>query len=271
MVISCFIIVIIVSFLVFKINLDTNYTNDSSVNEEETEINEVGGENEENEDAGEIDTDEEQVNLDECYFQNPFWTKVTNTVVRDIAGTHTATISKDIYCDDNNCIFWTDRIAIPTTVCVATDNNVYGNILWSKTDEKGTYVYGERGTPLFGDRIGGTHPVGLTVGKIGTDISNNNWLSMHYSSGDFPAMVACRAKGEGWRLPTILELDSIRDQGKDSPPHSGLPNISNYYYWSSTESINYRGAYGAYYLYFYNGVVLGTSKLSTINVRCVRE
>jgi hypothetical protein len=51
-------------------------------------------------------------------------------------------------------------------------------------------------------------------------------------------MAVCKAKGSGWRLANILELDGIRDQAKGSNPYSRLPNIvaGNPNYWSSSDN-----------------------------------
>ncbi|KPJ55727.1 hypothetical protein AMJ49_06485 [Parcubacteria bacterium DG_74_2] len=215
----------------------------------------------------EIDVSAGQVKLAECYSANPSWTKVADTIVRDINSTTTATAttSKDIYCDDYNCILWTDGAATSTTVCIATDSNVYGNILWSKTDVSGTKQYGEYGNSLTGDQIGGTHTSGLIVGNNGVNVGTKNWLNRYYTSGTFPAMAACKDKGSGWRLPTILELDSIRDQAKGSP-YSYLPNIVASDYWSSSED----SANNGYTLYFGNGDVSNHTKSYYSYVRCVR-
>jgi hypothetical protein len=80
-------------------------------------------------------------------------------------------------------------------------------------------------------------------------------------------MDICTAKGEGWYLPNIRELDSIRDQSNTSDPYTDLPNMSSDRYWSSTEgSADY-----AYYLYFGGGDVTTRSKSLASDVRCVRR
>jgi len=203
-----------------------------------------------------------------CYAPNPSWTKIADTLVRDIVGAYNSTIAKDIYCDDSNCILWTDEAAAPGTVCIATDANVYGNILWSKTDVSGTQTWSDTNFDLYGGDIGGTHSI-IGVGNSNSAVGTKNWLERYYSnsaSGTFNAMDTCKAKGIGWRLPTIVELDSIRDQAKGSSPYSRLPNIIAPSYWSSTES----SATYAYYLYFANGNVSYSTKSGSTYVRCVR-
>ncbi len=203
-----------------------------------------------------------------CYVPNPSWTKIADTLVRDIAGAYNSTIAKDIYCDDSNCILWTDGAEAPGTVCIATDANVYANILWSKTDVSGTQTWSDTNFDLYGGDIGGTHST-IGVGNGNTAVGTKNWLERYYSnsaSGTFNAMDACKAKGIGWRLPTIVELDSIRDQAKGSSPYSRLPNIVAIGYWSSSEY----STTNAYSLYFGSGNVLNLAKSSSYYVRCVR-
>jgi len=217
----------------------------------------------------EIATSTGEVKLAECYSPNPDWNWSTTTIVRDISviDNSDATTTKTIYCDDYNCILYTYGMATPTTVCIATDPNVYGNILWSKTDS-GDKTWADSSFSISGDDIGGTHPSNLQCGDNNYTIGAKHWLERYYESpaGTFDAMDACKAKGSGWRLPTILELDSIRDQAKGSAPYSRLPNISSVYYWSSSEY----SAVSAYTLYFDNGQVSSRSKSSSSYVRCVR-
>jgi len=215
----------------------------------------------------EIATTTGQVKLAECYNPSPGWTKVADTLVRDITGAYNSTIAKDIYCDDNNCILWTDGAAAPGVVCVATNSNVYANLLWSKTDVATTKTWADSNFAISGEDIGGTHST-VGVGNSNVAVGGKNWLERYYASsaGTFPAMDACKAKGSAWRLPTILELDSIRDQAKGSAPYSRLPGVLAYGYWSSSES----SATYAYNLLFSNGNVYSSTKSSNIYVRCVR-
>ena len=210
----------------------------------------------------------EQKKSSECYSPNPSWIKVADTTVRDIMSTHSATVNKDIYCDDYNCLLWADEAAAPATVCAATDSNVYANILWAKTDVDGTKRWTSSDFAIGEDDIGGTHPSGLTAGSSGKSVENKNWLAIDYASsvGTFNAQDACKALGSGWRLPTILELDSIRDQTKDSSSYSQLPNIRASNYWSSSEA----DIASAYFLTFNLGDIYTSDKSSNLYVRCVK-
>lgn len=210
-----------------------------------------------------------QVTLAECYSPSSSWSYNTTTIVRNIASlSSTATTSKDIYCDNVNCILWTAGAAAPTTVCIAQDANVYGNILWEKGDSSASITWADSNFSISGGDVGGTHASGLKAGNGSTDISNKNWLERYYATttGMFNAQDLCKAKGSGWRLPNLLELDSIRDQAKGSSPYSRLPGIVTSYYWSSSEN----PASNAYNLRFYNGNVYYTTKSNTAYVRCVR-
>lgn len=210
-----------------------------------------------------------QAKLAECYLPSPSWTKIADTIVRDISSlSSSATVAKDIYCDDNNCVLWTDGAAAPTTACIATDSNVYGNLLWSKTDDSTGSTWSDSNFSISSGDIGGTHPSSLTIGNGSADASSKNWLNNYYTNtpGMFNAMDTCKAKGSGWRLPNILELDSIRYQAKGSSPVTGLPNIVAASYWSSSE---YSSTY-PYYMIFSNGIVNVSNKSNAYYVRCVR-
>ena len=221
-----------------------------------------------------IDTTAGQVKLAECYSPSPSWNWSTTTIVRDIANLSNSdvTITKKIFCDDSNCIFLPDGAATPTTaVCIAIDNDVYANLLWSKTDAGAPtkYTWADSSFSISGGDIGGTHDATLDCGDENEFIGAKNWLERYYATttGTFNAMDACKAKGSGWRLPTLLELDGIRDQAKGSFPYSRLPNILASRYWSSTEY----SASDAYLLNFYDGQVCSSLKCSSYYVRCVRE
>ena len=214
-----------------------------------------------------IDLNSGQVTIAPCYTPNPYWTEIATTVVRDISviDNANATTVKKIYCDDYNCILVNPDYLPPIPICIATDPNVYGNILWARTDSTSS----QWGPPnlLIPKDIGGTHPSNLRAGDGNTLIGEKNWLERYYwsASGTYPAMDVCKAKGPGWRLPTILELDSIRDMSAPGAK-TRLPGIATTYYWSSTEY----SASSAYSLNFSNGWVYSNSKANLHNVRCVR-
>jgi hypothetical protein len=210
------------------------------------------------------------ITLAPCYVPTPAWTFVATTYVRDLSANSTTYIYKDIYCDSTNCILWTNNYTAPGTVCIATDTHVYDNILWAKTDAgtkawaSGTYLTNS----IAGGDIGGAMPTN-TAGSGSTSIGGYNWLERYYTSpvGSYPAMDACKALGLGWRLPTILELDSIRDQSPAAGTiYSRLPNIVPSTYWSSSE---YSATY-AWVLSFNNGTASNFAKSSAVYVRCVR-
>jgi hypothetical protein len=224
-------------------------------------------------------TSQGHVSLRQCYTPEGTWSKEADTVVRDInqPTDASATTSKDIYCDDENCVLWTDGAEAPgPEMCVASSSDVYANLLWDKTDADGgsdkKWADSDNdSTAISGEQIDGTHDNGVEVGNNNNGIGNEFWLNRYYNSPDepnnhFPAMDVCKQKGSAWRLPTILELDSIRDMTVPDP-HSQLPGIDSTYYWSSSES----SASEAYYLRFYSGNVADGSKSGTARVRCVRR
>ena len=221
------------------------------------------------------------VQIQPCYAPNPSWTLVgtsPSTHVRDLSVTANSTtyIDKDIYCDATNCILWTAGATAPGTVCIATNVSVYANVLWRKTDigsptTKAWANTGNASINIAGGDIGGTH----TTNKAGTGsttITNYKWLARYYTSTNgtppyYPAMDACKALGLGWRLPTIIELDSIRDQTISGGVYTRLPAIVAYLYWSSSE----RSAANPFNLGFLNGAVgTGYAKSGAGSVRCVR-
>ena len=219
----------------------------------------------------EIDTALGQVSLAECYTANTGWTFHATTNVRDIALGTADTVTKDIYCDGTAgvdaevCILVTSEHIPDPVVCVATDANVYGNILWA-VEDNGSAVWGPA-EGISGGDVGGYHSAELRAGNGNTLVGNLAWLERYYqsSAGTYLAMDACKARGDSWRLPTIMELDSIRDQGIGSAPYSRLPGIASTNYWSSTES----SATNAYYLTFNHGYIVSSDKSSSRPVRCV--
>lgn len=199
------------------------------------------------------------------YTADPSWTKVADTTVRDIAGDYNATVAKDIYCDSYACILYTDG-QVPPLELSFSDSKLYANIIWSKTDSSTGITWGPVSSIAGGD-IGGTHG-NINVGNDPDNVNGLNWLAINYTSaeGTYPAMDLCKAKGPGWRLPNILELDSIRDQGKGSAPYTYLPGIASGTYWPSTE-YNFINAFS---LDLTTGSVVSTNKPGSLYVRCAR-
>ena len=75
------------------------------------------------------------------------------------------------------------------------------------------------------------------------------------------AMKACADLGDGWRLPTRLELLIMYDN-KDE-----IGGFANNYYWSSTEYDNSN----AWELLFTNGLQYYSNKYFNFYVRAVRD
>ena len=78
-----------------------------------------------------------------------------------------------------------------------------------------------------------THP----TTKVVIEIAENDLDAMSWEDADN----ACKALGEGWRLPTTLELDTICKEIHKK----GEGNFSSNNYWSGTAStlFNKMGAY----------------------------
>lgn len=200
------------------------------------------------------------------------WTKAADTLVRDITSLdNDATVAKDIYCDDNNCVLWTDGAAAPSgSLCLPTNASVYGSILWSKANDSTSVTWSDTADfAISGGDIGGTHTANTLIGANGTNLGNKNWLARDYTSaaGTFDAMDTCKAKGNYWRLPNVLELDSIRDQSLGAGPYTSLPSMESEYYWSSSQ--NSSGF--SYTIYFSTGNITSSTKTSSRYVRCVRN
>ncbi len=220
-----------------------------------------------------------------CYTPNVQWNFVDTTIVRDVSSTSSSsTVQKDVYCDgstvttDSNCILWTHGATAPSTVCIATNSNVYENLLWRGGDIESLLTWAtssNQTTLITGGDIGGTHTTN-TGGLNNYSITGNNWLERYYTStpGTYPAMDACKALGLGWRMPNILEFDGIRDMTTGVAPYTKLPNLNNTH-WSSSEDLTDTGGegYGAWTLSLGVGNIgdgNGFNKAFALYVRCVR-
>jgi len=72
-----------------------------------------------------------------------------------------------------------------------------------------------------------------------------------------------------WRLPAVEELESIVDYGRNNPSiDPTFKNVENAWYWSSTSPSGY--TYGAWVVYFNNGIVSQNNKDNNDYLRCVR-
>lgn len=81
------------------------------------------------------------------------------------------------------------------------------------------------------------------------------------------AVSACEEKGEGWRLPTIDELEKIY-RGRHSIGSSlGFQRFQPTVFWSSSQ----RNAYSMYGLDFSDGSMTYVSKTTQSSYRCVRS
>jgi hypothetical protein len=96
------------------------------------------------------------------------WGSKIDTTVRDYytVDNSSATVAKDIYCDDTNCIFLTDDATAPSgDVCVAESEGVYMGALWDKTDAGFFEEFGEHGSTFSSlGVVGGAHSAILEVG-----------------------------------------------------------------------------------------------------------
>ncbi len=95
----------------------------------------------------------------------------------------------------------------------------------------------------------------IKIQEIGLEVMTKDLGQMNWEE----AIKACENLGDGWRLPTIGELEKIY-KFKD------IIGFHNSRYWSSTE-FDLRNAW---YLYFYDGDTNASTKEDTRYVRAVR-
>ena len=74
--------------------------------------------------------------------------------------------------------------------------------------------------------------------------------------------------GDGWRLPTVIELVTLVDYDRCDPA-SAFPAMPVVAFWSSSSDAG--SASNAWYVNFYHGHVSNDGKTSTSYVRCVRR
>ena len=75
------------------------------------------------------------------------------------------------------------------------------------------------------------------------------------------AKAYCKSLGDGWRMPTRVELLLMYEAKEE------IGGFAGNYYWSSTEGDNYL----AWLQYFYNGLQYYYNKSSIYNVRAVKD
>ena len=81
------------------------------------------------------------------------------------------------------------------------------------------------------------------------------------------AMAHAESLGDGWRLPTIEELETLLNRGRANPA-SSFPGMLSECFWTSAE---YAGSASyAWYVNFFSGNVNRYGKTSTFYGRCVR-
>jgi len=73
--------------------------------------------------------------------------------------------------------------------------------------------------------------------------------------------------GDGWRLPTVEELETLVDRSRVDPA-SAFPGMPSEWFWSSSSYAG--GSSIAWGVTFSYGYVYGTGKASSNFVRCVR-
>jgi hypothetical protein len=96
----------------------------------------------------------------------------------------------------------------------------------------------------------------------GTDATASKW---------FEAEAACNALNGSWRLPTLIELETLI-RPFDTLPHSDLPGLENDgiedWYWSSDMADESQKAWG---VSLFSGHVSQIPITETFNVRCIEQ
>jgi len=74
--------------------------------------------------------------------------------------------------------------------------------------------------------------------------------------------------GDGWRLPSIEELETLVNKNRRNPA-SDFPDMPSESFWSSSSYVNYSGS--AWIVYFFNGYVGYYYQTGAASARCVRD
>src|SRR5437868_755494 len=121
-----------------------------------------------------------------------------------------------------------------------------------------------------GDLAAAGSPDGRFVavaGGIQDNVSGLTWQQPHVA-GTFTFTNAAAQCASGWRLPTIDELETLRDVRQPLPPlidpnFSGMDTI----FWSATPNAD--GA-NAWFINFDNGTISSLAKTTAVAVVCVK-
>lgn len=146
-----------------------------------------------------------------------------------------------------------------------------GNPL-AEPDPAGRYALSE---PVAGQRVVVDSDTGLMwkhcpEGRSGADCGTGSLLSRTWTQALGDANVSTHAGFSDWRLPNIIELQSLVETGCHSPAINiaFFPATGTGSYWSAT-TIDPAPAY-AYVVLFDDGVMGGPAKTSGQRVRLVR-
>jgi hypothetical protein len=135
-----------------------------------------------------------------------------------------------------------------------------------------------RESPAGADAPAGRYVVTTGAGATVTDTATGLIWSRTEVTGTFTFLAALTACSSPWRLPNVVELQTIVDETRTSGPiidttafwgatPSSTPSSS--FFWSSTVVAGQGGSY-AWYVEFAGGEVAGHAVANTYAVRCVR-
>ncbi|MBN2530346.1 MAG: DUF1566 domain-containing protein [Deltaproteobacteria bacterium] len=125
--------------------------------------------------------------------------------------------------------------------------------------------------PIVTDAATGLIWQGCTAGQSGEECTIGSSSALTW----LEALSYCENLSWGgdakWRLPNIVELSSIVDNGKANPSIDidAFPATDNDYYWSSSSGIRY--TWDGWHVNFQFGYVYYANKSSRYHVRCVQK